>query len=253
VCGLLGLLTTGADAAARTGPIAAALRCARHRGPDESGTWNDGDVVFGFNRLSIIDVERSHQPLQYAGGRYTIVFNGEIYNYLELRDELAREHGATFATGGDTEAIVAAYHHWGPAAVGRLRGMFAFLIWDAQERVLFGARDPFGIKPLFVATGPAGVAFGSEKKSLLEIAPALGLADPAADLDPVALQHYLLLQYVPEPATMHRAIRRVESGTHVTVRVGGAGHGEVEQERYFTPTSTQAPTPGPRCTAGSPT
>ncbi|WP_219416129.1 asparagine synthase (glutamine-hydrolyzing) [Pseudonocardia nigra] len=231
MCGLLGLLTAGADAAARTGPIAGALRCARHRGPDESGTWNDPDVVFGFNRLSIIDVERSHQPLQYADGRYTIVFNGEIYNYVELRAELAQRHGATFATDGDTEAIVAAYHHWGPAAVNRLRGMFAFLIWDAQERVLFGARDPFGIKPLFVANGPGGVAFGSEKKSLLEIAPALGLPNPASDLDAAALQHYLLLQYVPEPATLHRAIRRVESGTYFTVRPGG----EVEYERYFTP------------------
>jgi asparagine synthase (glutamine-hydrolysing) len=231
VCGLLGLLTCGADAELRAGPVAAALRCARHRGPDESGTWHDADVVFGFNRLSIIDVERSHQPLRYANGRYTIVFNGEIYNYLELRDELAREHGASFATEGDTEAIVAAYHHWGPSAVRRLRGMFAFLIWDGQERVLFGARDPFGIKPLFVASGPAGVAFGSEKKSLLELVGALGLPDGAGGLDEAALQHYLLLQYVPEPATLHRRVRRIESGCSFTVRPGG----EVEQERYFRP------------------
>jgi asparagine synthase (glutamine-hydrolysing) len=227
VCGLLGLLTTG-GAAAATDAVAAAMRCARHRGPDETGTWNNADVVFGFNRLSIIDVEHSHQPLHYLDGRYSIVFNGEIYNYLELREELARKHGATFATEGDTEAVVAAFHHWGPAAVGRLRGMFSFLIWDASERVLFCARDPFGIKPLFVAQGPAGAAFASEKKSLLELMPALGLTD---DLDPVALQHYLLLQYVPEPATMHRAVRRVESGTHVTVRPGR----EPDHERYFTP------------------
>jgi asparagine synthase (glutamine-hydrolysing) len=247
VCGLLGLLTTGGDAAARTDAVAAAMRCARHRGPDETGTWNDADVVFGFNRLSIIDVEHSHQPLQYEDGRYTIVFNGEIYNYLELRDELARKHGATFATDGDTEAVVAAYHYWGPAAVSRLRGMFAFLIWDSHRRVLFGARDPFGIKPLFVASGPAGVAFASEKKSLLELAPALGLGDPAADLDPVALQHYLLLQYVPEPATMHRAIRRVESGSHVVVRPGRTGSTpEIEEERYFTPVFHTGGGEGPR-------
>ncbi len=228
MCGLLGLLTAGADAADRIGPTAAALRCQRHRGPDESGTWNDADLVLGFNRLSIIDVAHSHQPLHYANGRYTIVFNGEIYNYLELRAELVERHGAMFATDGDTEAVVAAYHQWGPGAVRRLRGMFAFLIWDAHERVLFGARDPFGIKPLFLASGPAGVAFASEKKSLLSLLPGLGLTD---DLDPAALQHYLLLQYVPEPSTLHRAIRRVESGTHVTVRPGG----EVEHERYFTP------------------
>ena len=228
MCGLLGLLTAGADAADRTGPISDALRCMRHRGPDESGTWNDADAVFGFNRLSIIDVEHSHQPLSYADGRYTIVFNGEIYNYLELRAELAENHGATFATDGDTEAVVAAYHHWGPAAVSRLRGMFAFLIWDAQERVLFCARDPFGIKPLYVATGPVGSAFASEKKCLVEL---LGTLELPADLDPVALQHYLTLQYAPEPGSLHRAIRRVESGTHVTVRPGA----EPDVERYFTP------------------
>ncbi|GJF05812.1 asparagine synthase (glutamine-hydrolyzing) [Pseudonocardia sp. D17] len=238
MCGLLGLLTAGADASGRTGPISDALRCMRHRGPDESGTWNDADAVFGFNRLSIIDVENSHQPLHYADGRYTIVFNGEIYNYLELRAELAESHGATFATEGDTEAIVAAYHHWGPAAVSRLRGMFTFLIWDARERVLFVARDPFGIKPLYVATGPTGTAFASEKKSLVRLLGELGLTD---DLDPVALQHYLTLQYAPEPGSLHRAIRRVESGTHMTVRPGA----EPESERYFTPSFHSGAGTGP--------
>lgn len=245
MCGLLGLLTAAADAPARADAVGAALHCFRHRGPDESATWHDPDVVLGFNRLSIIDVDHSHQPLSYADGRYTILFNGEVYNYLELRAELDREHGATFATEGDTEAVVAAYHHWGPAALPRLRGMFAFLIWDAQERVLFAARDPFGIKPLYVATGPAGVAFASEKKALLQLAPTLGLGSGGidGDLDPVALQHYLVFQYVPEPASLHRAIRRVESGTHVTARPGGgtprplAGPTTIalDHERYFTP------------------
>jgi asparagine synthase (glutamine-hydrolysing) len=229
------LLTSRGDAPAHSSQIIDALRCAHHRGPDESGTWHDSDVAFGFNRLSIIDLEHSHQPLHYGPPdqprRYTIVYNGEVYNYLELREELTLRHGAVFTTSGDTEAVVAAYHYWGPGAVGRLRGMFAFLIWDAQERILFGARDPFGIKPLYVAVGPDGVAFASEKKSLLALAPALGLAGRSLDLDPVALQHYLTLQYVPEPASMHRAIRRVESGTHVSVRPGG----EVSQERYFRP------------------
>jgi asparagine synthase (glutamine-hydrolysing) len=235
VCGLLGLLTSAADASTRTGPIIDALGCARHRGPDESGTWHDNDIVLGLNRLSIIDPELSHQPLHYGPpddpARYTIVFNGEIYNYLELRDDLTARYGVTFATDGDTEAIVAAYHQWGKAAVGRLRGMFAFLIWDARERVLFGARDPFGIKPLYVAAGPEGVAFASEKKSLLALAPALGVTNPASDLDSTALQHYLLLQYVPEPASMHQAIRRIESGTMFWVRPGQ----QLAQQRYFFP------------------
>ncbi len=246
VCGLLGLLTAEADAASRTDAIVDAMRCARHRGPDEPGrAWHDADVVFGHNRLSFIDIDHSHQPMQYLDGRYSMVFNGEIYNYLELREQLTREHGATFATEGDSEAILAAYHYWGPAGVARLRGMFAFLIWDAQERVLFGARDPFGIKPLFYAVGAAGAVFASEKKCLLRLAPTLGLDGDAAGtaLDPVALQHYLTLQYVPEPASMHRSIRRIESGTHFTVRPGG----DVEQERYFHPTF-----PGTAPAAGAP-
>jgi asparagine synthase (glutamine-hydrolysing) len=239
VCGLLGLLTANGDAGGRVQAVSEALRCQRHRGPDETGTWHDADVVLGFNRLSIIDVDKSHQPLHWSCGtpapgpldrpRYTILFNGEVYNYLELREELARDHGVTFGTDGDTEAVVAAYHVWGEAALPRLRGMFAFLIWDRVERVLFGARDPFGIKPLFYAAGPHGVAFGSEKKSLLALASTLGLDDN--HLDQRALQHYLQLQYVPEPETLHTGVRRVESGCSFTLRPGGTP----AFQRYFHP------------------
>src|ERR1700759_447589 len=99
----MGLITPGAEAPDRAEAVRASLGCMRHRGPDESGVWHDDDVAFGFNRLSIIDVEHSHQPLEFgADGRYRIVFNGEVYNYLELREELARDHGVTFATEGDT-------------------------------------------------------------------------------------------------------------------------------------------------------
>ncbi|GAA4888543.1 asparagine synthase (glutamine-hydrolyzing) [Actinomycetospora straminea] len=229
MCGLMGLITSDGAGAARAGAVQESLTCMRHRGPDESGEWHDEDVVLGFNRLSIIDVEGSHQPLTYASDRYRIVFNGEIYNYLELREQLARDHGVQFVTEGDTEAIVAAYDVWGADAVRRLRGMFAFLIWDTHEKVLFGARDPFGIKPLFVSAGPHGVAFASEKKSLLQLAKALD--EPTTAPDPTALQHYLQLQYVPEPLTLHRAIRRVESGTSFTVSPGET----VFAERYFEP------------------
>src|ERR671916_137001 len=132
--------------------------------------------------------------MPYADGRYRIVFNGEIYNYVELREELAAA-GATFATEGDTEAIVAGFHLWGEDVVHRLRGMFAFLIWDTEEQTVFGGRDAAG------------------------------------GVDGASLQHYLTLQYVPEPATLHTGIRRIESGTSFTVV-----DGELSTKRYFHPT-----------------
>src|SRR5690606_28299143 len=193
----------------------------------------DADLVFGFNRLSIIDIAHSHQPLRWGPpeqpDRYALTFNGEIYNYLELRKELTETFGASFATEGDSEAIVAAYHHWGVRAVQRLRGMFAFAIWDTHTRELFVARDPFGIKPLFLATGTGGTAFGSEKKSLLELADVIGID---TELDPRAIEHYTVLQYVPEPETLHRRIRRLESGCYARITPGA----EPEITRYFHPT-----------------
>jgi asparagine synthase (glutamine-hydrolysing) len=229
MCGLLAYLSTDADRVRDdtvTG-VTDALHCLHHRGPDDTRIWTDERVVLGFNRLSIIDVDGSPQPLPYAGGRYRILFNGEIYNYLELRAELAAA-GATFATEGDTEAIVAGYHLWGEDVVPKLRGMFAFVIWDTETGTAFGARDSFGIKPLFTARlADGGIAFSSEKKALLEL---LGGSKGAGDVDSASLQHYLTLQYVPEPATLHRGIRRIESGT--TFRVAD---GELTTHRYFWP------------------
>ena len=233
MCGLLGLICpTEETAGYSVNAVANALPCQRHRGPDESDTWQGGEVVLGFNRLSIIDLEHSHQPLTWGPPenpqRYTITFNGEIYNYLELRAELIEQYGARFGTDGDTEVIVAAYHYMGPQSVGRLRGMFAFMIWDSERKVVYGARDPFGIKPLFYASGPGGTAFASEKKSLLSLANTLKIGE---ELDHKAMQHYFVLQYVPEPESLHRQIRRIESGTSFTVSPGG----QLVTERYFQP------------------
>ncbi|AXB44134.1 asparagine synthase (glutamine-hydrolyzing) [Amycolatopsis albispora] len=244
MCGLLGLVcATEEDAAKARDAVGAALRCQRHRGPDETDTWADAEVVYGFNRLAFIDLEHSHQPLTWgppeAPERYTLNFNGEIYNYRELREMLATEHDAKFHTEGDGEAIVAAYHFLGPDAVKRLRGMFAFLIWDSQEKLVYGARDPFGIKPLYYSEGPGGVAFSSEKKSLLELSDTLGVKQ---QLDQIALQHYLTLQYVPEPESLHAGVRRIESGTSFTVSPGG----QVKTERYFFPEFTAKPVSGPK-------
>ncbi|HJQ45185.1 MAG TPA: asparagine synthase (glutamine-hydrolyzing) [Amycolatopsis sp.] len=233
MCGLLGLVCpSDNDAVEARDALGAALRCQRHRGPDETDTWADGEVVYGFNRLAFIDVEHAHQPLVWgppeSPRRYTLNFNGEIYNYRDLREQLVAEHDAKFATDGDGEAIVAAHHYWGPSAVSRLRGMFAYLIWDSDEKVLHGARDPFGIKPLFYSAGPGGTAFSSEKKSLLELSGVLGVPE---ELDRKALQHYLTLQYVPEPESLHTGVRRIESGTSFRISPGG----ELKQERYFFP------------------
>jgi asparagine synthase (glutamine-hydrolysing) len=129
VCGLIGFLSSSGSAGTVKGLVEDSLVDMRHRGPDEGGVWSDDDVVIGFRRLSIIDLDHSHQPLPYLDGRYWLIFNGEIYNYLELRRRLADRFGAHFQTDGDGEAIVAAYHYLGEACVRELRGMFAFLIW----------------------------------------------------------------------------------------------------------------------------
>jgi asparagine synthase (glutamine-hydrolysing) len=227
VCGLIGFLSADGDAASVAAAVEGSLADMRHRGPDEGGVWTDDDVVIGFRRLSIIDIDHSHQPLPWLGGRYHLIFNGEIYNYLELRERLAREFGAQFETDGDGEAIVAGYHYLGEKFVRELRGMFAFLIWDSHERVLFGARDWFGIKPLYTYADDRGVFFASEKKSLLDVAS----PDARSDVDTTALQHYLTLQYVPEPASMHRAIGRIESGMYFVAKPGEP----VRPRRYFHP------------------
>lgn len=242
MCGLLAFVcapvgtTTGADVAEVAEVAKAVARSThlmRHRGPDEpGGSWAGKHVVFGFNRLSFIDIEHAHQPMRWgppqAPDRYELVFNGEIYNYLELRAELAAQHGAVFATEGDGEAIVAGYHYWGVDVVTRLRGMFAFAIWDNETGELVCARDPFGIKPLFMASGPGGTVVGSEKKCLLDLADSVGFD---TDIDTRAFQHYTVLQYVPEPETLHRGIRRLESGCYARIRPGCAP----TSTRYFRP------------------
>ena len=244
MCGLLAYLRNP-SAEPSTGlvdAVSGATHLMRHRGPDEPGTWADDDgdptVVLGFNRLSIIDIAHSHQPLSWGPpeqpGRYKLVFNGEIYNYLELREVLRSEYGAEFATDGDGEAILAAYHHWGTEALNRLRGMFAFALWDSVNEELFCARDPFGIKPMFMATGTAGTIVGSEKKSLLDLASVAGVD---LGVDERAVQHYTVLQYVPEPETLHRGVRRLESGSYARIRPGQAP----AVTRYFVPRFSAVP------------
>jgi asparagine synthase (glutamine-hydrolysing) len=161
---MCGLVVHVAAGGAR--PVDAALAVVAHRGPDDQGTWASpsGRAVLGHRRLSILDLSAAgRQPMASADGRYHVVYNGEIYNYLELRAEL----GGTFATGSDTEVLLAAFARWGAGCLARLRGMFAFAIWDEVEGTLFAARDRFGVKPLFVADAPGGgLLLASEIKAL---------------------------------------------------------------------------------------
>ncbi|MGA5298592.1 asparagine synthase (glutamine-hydrolyzing) [Nucisporomicrobium flavum] len=211
--------------------FADALETMHHRGPDDTRVEFGDGLAFGFKRLAIIDRAESAQPAHYPvdgpqAGRWTVVFNGEIYNYRELRADLVREHGATFATHGDTEVLAAAFHYWGAAALPRLRGMFAFAAYDHWTGTLHAARDPFGVKPLYLLETADGVFLASERKALLPFS-----GDSGAALDTDALAHYMTLQYVPDPLTLHRHVRRLPPGHRLTWTPGGG----LRQERYFRP------------------
>lgn len=237
MCGFTAFISSKHLDDARARQVADGMLCARHRGPDDTDVWHDYRVALGFNRLSIIDIEGSPQPLRWGPAdnpeRYVMVFNGEIYNFVELRAQLIRDDHAEFHTSGDGEVIVAGYHYHGADWVRQLRGMFTFVIWDSQESQAFGARDWFGIKPLYYAQLDDGFAFSSEAKSLREFT-------GPAKVDKRALEHYLVLQYVPEPESADANLRRIESGTTFTVR-----DGELTSQRYFRPRFAASPVKGP--------
>lgn len=202
-----------------------------HRGPDDEGYFHDEHVGFGFRRLSIIDVEHGKQPLSYEDEKYWIIFNGEIYNYVELKEELV-DKGYTFSTDSDTEVLLATYRHYKEEAASKLRGMFAFLIWDKEAQLLYGARDPFGIKPLYFTQMDEQVYFASERKSLMAV-------NENILFDETSLQQYMSFQFVPEPNTLDQKVHKVEPGHQFTLRPGK----EIEFKTYwkvqFKPEQTQ--------------
>jgi len=184
-----------------------------HRGPDSDGFYHDSHCSLGFRRLSIIDVEGGTQPIYYDDDRYVLIFNGEIYNYLEIREEL-KQLGLTFKTNSDSEVLVAAYSYYGKDAVKKFRGMFGFIIWDRKTQTLFGARDMFGIKPFYYSEVDGITYFASEKKSIIELT-------HNTEIDEKALQYYFSFRYVPEPLTMNKNIFRLEPGHCFIKKVGG--------------------------------
>ena len=187
-----------------------------HRGPDDAGLFTDGPVGLGFRRLSIIDLSGGHQPMSTADGDLTIVFNGEIYNYRDLTEDLTAE-GHRFQTRSDTETILHAYRQFGVDCVSCLRGMFAFAVWDRSLQRLLLARDRLGVKPLYYYQCGEFLAFASELKALLEI------PGVPREVDPEALDDYLSLRYIPGPRTMFRHIFRLQPG-HTLVAENGRVH-----------------------------
>ena len=224
MCGIAGWITKP-ERMLSTQTLESMLQAIAHRGPDGQGTCafvcaTTGHQVFlGHRRLAIIDPEGAHQPMCDAG--LALTFNGEIYNFRELRKELG-SLGYIFKRDSDTEVLLRAYQHWGNDVVGHLRGMFAFAIWDARNQRLFLARDRFGEKPLYLYEDGSGLYFASEIKALLRIP---GVT-PAVDLQSV--WDYLAYRYVPGPKTLFSGIRKLMPGTFAVWE-----HGKLREERYW--------------------
>ena len=187
-----------------------------HRGPDDTGYFIKDNIAFGFNRLSIIDLECGNQPFKKENR--TIIFNGEIYNHNELREELNKNN--EFTTNSDTEVLLTSYINYEEKCLDKLRGMFAFIIYDEVKDIVFGARDHFGIKPLYYVNNDKFIAFSSEYKSLVKLV-------GKVSVDKSALQNYLSFQYTPNYNTIINEIKEVPNGTYFTIK-----NGNIEFKKY---------------------
>lgn len=197
----------------------------RHRGPDDGGSWLSENAALGFRRLSIIDLENGAQPMGNETGDKVLVFNGEIYNYQELRGELIRA-GHRFATRSDTEVLLHGYEEWGSDMLPRLRGMFAFAIWDEAKKELFAARDFFGIKPLYYTIAGECFVFASEIKSILKY------PEYKKEMNEEALEQFLSFQYSALEETFFKGVYRLEPGSFLRWRAGSI---ILEIQKYFSP------------------
>jgi asparagine synthase (glutamine-hydrolysing) len=201
-----------------------ALARIAHRGPDAAGEWREQGVMLLHRRLSIIDLHAGQQPMKSHDGQYVIVFNGEIYNFPELRQRLERE-GYRFQTRSDTEVILEGYRRWGQAVVEQLNGMFAFVIWDRHQQVAFGARDRLGIKPLCWAMREGMLIVSSTLEPFAEIS--------GFDcIDPVAVRDLLTFDNIPSPRTIIRGVRKLEPGCRFFWQTN---HQEPTIEAYWRP------------------
>ena len=229
MCGIAGYVLPRGQA--DLGLVRAMCHQIRHRGPDDDGFHVDGGCALGMRRLSIIDLNTGHQPMANEDRSVWVVYNGEIYNYRELRPSL-EARGHRFRTNSDTETLVHLYEQEGTAGVARLRGMFACAIWDARERRLYLARDRFGKKPLYYAALPHGLFFASEISALRQ-------AGVPLDADPEALRLYFQFNYIPDPWTAYRAIRKLPAGSWLTYDANGSLR--IERYWHLPPPATELP------------
>jgi len=216
MCGIAGIFHCSTPKPVDAARVERMCDALAHRGPDGAGVWTEQGVGLGHRRLSIIDLAGSPQPMLSSDGRAAIVFNGEIYNFRELRRELEAS-GAQFRTDGDTEVILAAWERWGTECLPRLHGMFAFALYDLAEHTLFLARDRFGVKPLFTAQLSDGaLIFASELKGLL--------AHPLLrrEVDPLAIEDYLTWGYVPDHRSMLKGVEKLPAGHYRLLRHNAA-------------------------------
>jgi asparagine synthase (glutamine-hydrolysing) len=234
MCGICGIaMRHGAAPTLEEERLRAMTDAIVHRGPDERGTHREPGVALGMRRLSIIDVQGSHQPIANEEGTVKAVFNGEIYNYRELRERL-RRGGHRLATGGDGETIVHLYEEHGVDFARHLEGIFAIALWDAPRRRLVLARDQLGVKPLYYSLGPDGLAFASEVKALI----AGGLLRP--ELDPQAAELFLAFGYVPGPLSLFAGVRKLMPATVAVWE----GEGDVALHTYWSMFGEDSPHAG---------
>ena len=218
MCGFVGF-TNKIDNADKI--IKSMMDSIKHRGPDSEGLYLDEDIAMGFRRLSIIDLSMGHQPLFNEDKSLVLTFNGEIYNYQELREELINA-GHTFETHVDSEVLLHGYEQWGKNLLNKLRGMFAFVIWDKNKKELFGARDFFGIKPMYYANMNGTFMYGSEIKSFLHH------PDFKKELNETALENYLTFQYSPCAETFFKGVFKLLPAHYFTYK-----DGKLTTERYW--------------------
>lgn len=223
MCGIAGLLRLdGSPLSEAAGDAVLAMMAAMvSRGPDGQGLWAQGPVCLGHRRLSIIDIAGGSQPMSYADGRFWIIFNGEIYNFRELRPKLEAK-GARFRTYSDTEVIPAAYAIYGPDCLQHLEGMFAFALWDAERQSLFCARDHFGKKPFYYTIQNGIFAFASELTALEKLRKAESFPPFSFTISPHALMRYLAYEYVPTPQSIYEEVRVLEPAHWLSLENGAA-------------------------------